>query len=50
MLNDPQELAAQRERLDQLIVSLDRPGASMNVAQLAMGMMNPTASKRKIAG
>ena len=50
MLNNPQELAAQRERLDQLIVSLDRPGASMNVAQLAMEMMNPTASTRKIAG
>jgi lipid-A-disaccharide synthase len=36
----PEKLAAQREKLAALLRSLDKPGASMNVAKLAMRMMD----------
>ena len=39
-LKHPEKLAAQREKLAGLVHSLDKPGASMNVARLAIGMMN----------
>ena len=39
MLKDPAQLDAQRAALRQLIRTLDRPGASMNAARLAMGMI-----------
>jgi len=38
-LRDPAILKAQHERLLRLIKDLDRPGVSMNVAKMAMGMM-----------
>jgi lipid-A-disaccharide synthase len=38
-LNDPAKRAAQVEKLAKMISSLDKPGASMNVAKLAVGMM-----------
>ncbi len=38
-LRDPAKRAEQVEQLERLIKSLDRPGASMNVAKLAMEMM-----------
>jgi lipid-A-disaccharide synthase len=40
MLKHPQKLAEQRIKLRHLVHSLDQPGASMNVARLAMGMMD----------
>lgn len=39
-LKNPQKLAEQREKLDNLVRKLDKPGASMNVAKMALGMMN----------
>jgi lipid-A-disaccharide synthase len=39
MLRDPPKLEAQREALRRLVRTLDRPGASMNAARLAMEMM-----------
>lgn len=39
-LRNPRKLAAQVEQLTHLISTLDQPGASMNVAKLAMKMMN----------
>jgi len=39
MLRNPERLAAQREELDRLVRSLDAPGASMNVANLALQMI-----------
>src|SRR5271170_6051934 len=39
MLRDPAKMEQQVEQLERLIRSLDRPGASMNVAKLAMEMM-----------
>ena len=39
-LCNPAERAAQVDQLEKLISSLDKPGASMNVAKLAMGMLN----------
>jgi lipid-A-disaccharide synthase len=39
LLNHPEKLEAQRARLHQLVEKLDKPGASMNVAKLAMEMM-----------
>jgi lipid-A-disaccharide synthase len=39
-LQNPQKLVAQQERLAQLIRSLDKPGASMNAAKIAIEMMN----------
>jgi lipid-A-disaccharide synthase len=38
-LKHPEKLRAQHERLLKLIKDLDKPGASMNVAKMAMGMM-----------
>jgi lipid-A-disaccharide synthase len=38
-LRDPRKLQEQVQQLTHLIRTLDHPGASMNVAQLAMGMM-----------
>jgi lipid-A-disaccharide synthase len=38
-LNHPQKLAEQAAQLTRLVSSLDNPGASMNVAKLAMKMM-----------
>ncbi len=46
-LKHPQKLAEQRERLNRLVKKLDHPGASMNVARLALAMMegkSPQAS------
>ena len=40
LLRDPAKLTAQAEQLERLIRSLDRPGASMNVAKLAVEMMS----------
>ena len=44
LLNNPQRLAAQRENLDKLVHSLDKPGASMNVAKMAMEMIESRLS------
>jgi lipid-A-disaccharide synthase len=38
-LRHPEKLEAQRQKLRELVGKLDKPGASMNVARLAMGMM-----------
>jgi lipid A disaccharide synthetase len=42
LLRDPRQLAEQSERLGNLIHTLDKPGASINVARLAMEMMSIT--------
>jgi lipid-A-disaccharide synthase len=39
LLRHPEKLQAQRDRLARLIQTLDRPGASMNVAKMAIEMM-----------
>jgi lipid-A-disaccharide synthase len=39
LLRHPEKLEAQRETLRELISSIDRPGASVNVAKMAMEMM-----------
>lgn len=39
-LQDPRKLAEQVEKMTHLIRTLDKPGASLNVARLAMEMMN----------
>jgi len=44
LLRDSRKLQAQSDRLSRLIHTLDQPGASMNVARLAMEMMRPKAS------
>jgi lipid-A-disaccharide synthase len=41
-LRHPQKLERQRQRLAELMQRLDRPGASMNVAKLAMEMIQST--------
>ncbi|MDB5291554.1 MAG: lpxB [Phycisphaerales bacterium] len=38
-LRHPERLASQRRALSQLVGALDHPGASMNVARLALGMI-----------
>ena len=38
-LRNPEKLAAQRASLEALVQSLDHPGASMNVARMALGML-----------
>ncbi|MDB5174684.1 MAG: lpxB [Phycisphaerales bacterium] len=38
-LRHPEKLAAQRRALSQLVGALDHPGASLNVARLALGMI-----------
>ena len=40
LLKHPDKLAAQREKLDALMRKIDKPGASMNVAKLAMELIN----------
>jgi lipid A disaccharide synthetase len=42
-LRDPAKLSAQRAKLDELVGSLDHPGASMNVARMALDMLNAPA-------
>jgi lipid-A-disaccharide synthase len=39
-LKNPQKLESQRAALGKLVASLDKPGASMNVARLAMEMLD----------
>jgi lipid-A-disaccharide synthase len=41
LLKHPEKLAAQREKLAALIQTLDKPGASMNAAKIAMQLMDP---------
>jgi lipid-A-disaccharide synthase len=41
LLQHPEKLAAQREKLGELVNTLDRPGASDQVAKIAMEMMRP---------
>ena len=40
LLRHPDKLAAQREQLDALMKTIDRPGASMNVARLALELID----------
>jgi hypothetical protein len=40
LLRHPERLAEQRRRLSELIGALDHPGASTNVARLALEMMD----------
>jgi lipid-A-disaccharide synthase len=40
LLRHPEKLRAQRENLDALMETIDRPGASMNVAKLALDLIN----------
>lgn len=42
-LRHPEKLAAQRQSLDALVQSLDHPGASMNVARMALAMLPQTS-------
>lgn len=42
-LRHPEKLAAQRHSLDALVQSLDHPGASMNVAKIALAMLPQTS-------
>ncbi|MBC8105346.1 MAG: lipid-A-disaccharide synthase [Anaerolineae bacterium] len=44
LLRDPSKLTAQKQNLRDLIRGLDRRGASMNTAKLAMEMMNRSAT------
>lgn len=44
MLNEPQKLEDQRQKLRHLLHTLDKPGASMNVAKMAIEMMNSKSS------
>lgn len=45
-LRNPDKLAAQRHRLGQLVEALDHPGASDNVARLAMDLMQQEVVSR----
>jgi lipid-A-disaccharide synthase len=40
LLSHPEKLTGQRQRLVEIIEPISRPGASMNVAKMAMAMMN----------
>jgi lipid-A-disaccharide synthase len=42
LLGHPEKLGEQRRKLRELIATIDRPGASMNAARMAMEMMNDT--------
>ena len=44
MLRHPERLKAQADRLNALVHSLDRPGASMNAAKIALDLMNKGVS------
>ena len=39
MLRNPQRLVEQRTQLQHLVQTLDKPGASMNVAKMAIEMI-----------
>jgi lipid-A-disaccharide synthase len=39
LLKHPEKLGVQRQALQKLIATMDKPGASMSVAKIAMGMM-----------
>ncbi|HWE02723.1 MAG TPA: hypothetical protein VG326_09965 [Tepidisphaeraceae bacterium] len=45
MLENPEKLAAQREKLHGLIASLDQPGASRKVAAMALEMIRRSGSR-----
>ena len=49
-LKHPQKLAEQREKLNRLVKKLDHPGASMNVARLALEMMQKKGVERAQVG
>jgi lipid-A-disaccharide synthase len=49
-LRHPEKLEAQRRKLAELVGSLDRPGASMNVAKIAIAMMNEEARTERVEG
>jgi lipid-A-disaccharide synthase len=40
LLRHPEKLRDQRAKLDALMKTIDKPGASMNVARLALGLIN----------
>lgn len=44
-LRNPEKLAAQREALANLVASLDRPGASLNVAKMVLAMLDTRAGE-----
>jgi hypothetical protein len=49
-LRHPEKLEAQRRELAELVGRLDRPGASMNAARIALSMMNgATSAPQEIA-
>jgi lipid-A-disaccharide synthase len=48
-LKNPQMMSEQRDRLTELVKKLDRPGASMNVAKLAMQMINSPGKLAAVA-
>src|SRR5204863_1389317 len=45
LLKDPEKLSAQQEEIRKLVATLDKRGASMNVAKIAMEMMGGEASR-----
>jgi lipid-A-disaccharide synthase len=47
-LRHPDKLEAQRRKLADLVRSLDHPGASMNVAKIAIAMMNGEARQMEV--
>jgi lipid-A-disaccharide synthase len=44
LLKHPEKLAEQREKLAELVRTLEKPGASMNAARIAMGLMGRNVS------
>jgi len=46
LLRHPEKLEAQRQKLRQFVQTLDRPGASMNAARLAMKMIDDEHTRR----
>lgn len=42
-LRNPGKLASQRQALDELVSKLDHPGASMNVARMALDILDPSS-------
>jgi hypothetical protein len=46
-LQHPEKLKIQHDRLLRLIKDLDRPGASMNVAKMALEMMGEEGSPQR---
>jgi len=45
LLKSPEKLNAQRARLAELITSLDKPGASLKTARMALEMMKPASAE-----